>query len=57
MVANCFVENIVEVERSSDRILKVKVVIVDEVWEVVSCYYPEVGRLTTDTDEFYELLN
>ena len=43
------------VERLSDKILKVTVVIGDEVWEVASCYYPEVGRPTADTDEFYEL--
>lgn len=36
--ANWFVEAIVEVERPSSRIMKVKIVIVNEVWEVVSCY-------------------
>ena len=47
----------VEVGRPSDIILKTKVVIENEVWEVVSCYYPEVGRPTVGTDEFYEPLD
>ena len=55
--ANWFVEAIVEVERPSSRIMKVKIVIVNEVWEVVSCYYPQVGRPTAETDGFYKLLD
>ena len=57
IVVNCFVEMKVEVGRPSDIILKTKVVIENEVWEVVSCYYPEVGRPTVGTDEFYEPLD
>lgn len=57
IIAICFVEDEVEVEKPSDRILKIKVAISDEIWEVVSCYYPEVERPTADTDEFYELLD
>lgn len=43
-----------EVERPSERIMKVRVVIGDEVWEVVSCYYSQAGRPTAEMDEFYE---
>ena len=32
------------VERFSDRVTKVNIVIEDVVWEVVSCHYPQVGR-------------
>ena len=46
-----------EVEKPSDRILKINIAISDEIWEVVSCYYPEVERPTADTDEFYEFLD
>ena len=56
IVAISLVEDEVEVEKPSDRILKKNVVISDEVWKVVSCYYPEVEKPTADTDEFYELL-
>ena len=57
IVAISLVEGEVEVERPSDRILKINVVISDEAWKVVSCYYPEVERPTADTDEFYEFLD
>ena len=33
-------------------IMKVKVVIGDEAWEVVLCYCPQVGRPTAGKDEF-----
>ena len=35
----------------SDKIKKVKVVIGDEVWEVVWCYSQQVGRLTAKKDQ------
>ena len=54
IVANWLVENIVEVESPSDRIMKVKVAIGDEVWEVFSCYS---HRSSVKKDEFYELLD
>ena len=57
IAAICFVEDEVEVEKPSDRILKINVAVTDEIWEVVSCYYPEVERPTADTDEFYEFLD
>lgn len=43
IVANWLVENIVEVGSPSDRIMKVKVAIGDELWEVVSCYSHRLG--------------
>ena len=46
-----------EVEKPRGRIMKVKIVIGNEVWEVVSCYYPQVGRPTAETDGFYKLLD
>lgn len=57
IVANWLVEKIVEIERPSGRIMKAKVVIVDNVWEVVSCYCPHIERATPENDELYELLD
>ena len=44
IVANWLVEKTMEVERPTSRIIKAKVTIDDEVWEVISCYCPKVGR-------------
>ena len=38
IVANWLIGKIVEVERYSDRVMKVNIFIGDVVWEVVSCY-------------------
>ena len=56
IVANWLVGKIVEVERYNDRVMKVNIVIRDVVWEVVSCYCPQVGRSGNEKDEFYELM-
>ena len=37
--------------------MKVKVAIRDNVWEVASCYCPQVGRSTVEKEEFYEILD
>ena len=57
IVANWLVGKIVEVERYSDRVMKVNIVIGDVVWEVVSCYCPQVGRSLNEKEEFYELID
>ena len=57
IVANWLVGKIVEVERYSDRVMKVNIVIGDVVWEVVSCYCPQVGRSLNEKEEFYELMD
>ena len=56
IVANWLVEKIVEVERYSDRVMKVNIVIGYVVWEVVSCYCPQTGRSVNEKEEFYELM-
>ena len=43
IVANWLIGKIAGVERFSDKVKKVSVVIGDVVWEVVSCYCPEAG--------------
>ena len=56
VVANWLIGKIVEVERYSDRVMKVNIVIGDVVWEVVSCYCPQAGRSINEKEEFYELM-
>ena len=57
IVANWLIEKIVEVERYSDRVMKVIIVIGDVVWEVVSCHCPQAGRSVNEKEEFYELMD
>ena len=51
IVANWLIGKIVEVERYSDRVMKVNIVIGDVVWEVVS------GRSVNEKEGFYELMD
>ena len=57
IVANWLIGKIVEVERYSDRVMKVNIVIGDVAWEVVSCYFPQAGRSVNEKEEFYELMD
>ena len=57
IVANWLIGKIVEVERYSDRVMKVNIVIGDVVWEVVSCYCPQAGTSVNEKGEFYELMD
>ena len=57
IVVNWLVGKIVEVERYSDRVVKVNIVIGDVVWEVVSYYCPQAGRSVNEKEEFYELMD
>ena len=36
--------------------MKVNIVIVDIVWEVVSCYCSQAGRSVNEKEDFYELM-
>ena len=56
-MANWLIGKIVEVERYSDRVMKVNIVIGDVVWVVVSCYCPQAGRSVNEKEEFYELMD
>lgn len=57
VVANWLVEKVIGVGRYKDRVVKVNATIMDAVWEVVPCYYPQTGRSATEKEEFYELMN
>ena len=54
--ANWLIEKVVVVERFSDRMMKV-CIIGDVIWEVVSCYCLQAGRLVNEKEEFYELMD
>ena len=54
-VANWLIGKVVGVERFNDRLMKVKIIIEDVVWEVVSC--PQTGRSVNEKEEFYELMD
>ena len=43
IVANWLIGKVVGVERFSDKVKNVGIVIGDVVWEVVSCYCPQAG--------------
>ena len=44
-------------ERFNGRVMNVSIVIRGVVWEVVSCYCPQVGRSLNQKQEFYELMD
>ena len=49
-------ENVIEVNRCSDRIMKIKIVLGKTVYHVYSAYAPQVGRPTREKDAFFEEL-
>ena len=55
--ANCLIGKVVAVGRFNDRVMKVRIVIGDVVWEVVSCYSPQAGRSVNEKEEFYEQMD
>ena len=57
IVANWLIGKVVGVERFNDRVMKVKIVIGDVVWEVVSCYCPQAGSSVNEKEKFYELMD
>lgn len=49
-------ENVIEVERFCDRIMKVKLVLGSTIYHLFSVYAPQVGRSTAEKDDFREKL-
>ena len=54
LVAEKWVENIVSIDRISERILIVKLLIDKRLAHVVSMYAPQTGRCDTEKDEFWD---
>ena len=45
-------EDVIEVERISDRIMRIKIVFSTKIYNIVSVYAPQVGRPNTEKDAF-----
>ena len=53
LVAEKWVDNVVEVRRISERIMVLKVAIGKQVFNIVSAYAPQVGRSAMDEERFW----
>ena len=52
MLRQDLVQNVVEVERFSDRMMRIKLVLSKTVYHVLSVYAPQVGRPITEKEDF-----
>ena len=52
LVASELADRIIRVERISDRVIAVDLVIGEQIVKVVSCYSPQAGRSQIEKDEF-----
>ena len=50
-------KRIMKVERYSDRLMAIQLVVEEEVWNVFSAYAPQVGRPNEEKKEFWERLD
>ena len=53
LVASELVDRIIRVERVSDRVIVVDLVIGEQIVKVVSCYAPQTGRSQIEKEEFW----
>ena len=53
LVASELADRIIRVERISDRIIAVDLVIGEQIVKVVSCYAPQAGRSQIEKEEFW----
>ena len=56
VVSKKCVERIVKVERHSDRLMAVQLIVEDKIWNVFSAYTPKVGKPEEEKEEFWEKL-
>ena len=56
LVKQDLAERVLEVERFSDRVMKIKILLGKVVCHVFSAYAPQAGRTAQEKDEFWELL-
>ena len=47
-------DRVLAVERTCDRVMRMKLDIEGEVWHIISCYAPQVGCTQEEKDEFWE---
>ena len=55
VVANWLIGMVAGVESFNNRVMKVNIVIGDIVWEIIPCYFQQVGISVNEKEEFYEL--
>ena len=53
LVASELADRIIRVERISDRVIAVDLVIGEQIFKVVSCYAPQTGRSQIEKEEFW----
>src|SRR5208282_6513139 len=56
LVAEKWIEKVIEVKRISERIMMLRVTVGKNVLNIVSVYAPQVGRSTEEKEEFYGVL-
>ena len=56
LVAESWIENVIEVRRVNERILVVRIMIGNCIVNLISVYAPQVGRSMEDKEEFHALL-
>ena len=56
LVAEKWIEKVIEVKRISERIMVLRVTVGKSVLNIVSVYAPQVGRSTVEKEEFYGVL-
>ena len=54
ILAKKWTDNVFEVQRTSDRIILIKLIIGKTVYTLVNVYAPQQGRSTEDKDTFYD---
>src|SRR2546425_3968 len=52
LVAEKWVENVIEVKKLSERIMLIRVAIGTNILNVISCYAPQMGRSPVEKEEF-----
>ena len=57
VVANWLIGMVVGLGSFNNRVMKVNIVIGDVVWEIIPCYFPQVGISVNEKEELYELID
>ena len=57
VVANWLIGMVVGLGSFNNRVMKVNIFIGDVVWEIIPCYFPQVGISVNEKEELYELID
>ena len=50
-------DRVLAVERPSDRVMRMKLEIEGEVWNIISCYAPQTGCTEYEKGQFWETID